>query len=1285
MAKDWFSGGNVSGGSDWFTGGSSDYTDSLRKRHQQMLEDIQTRQQQEGIKAQEEASKDTRSNLQKLKDVTKDIGKGIASSYTRVSGGIAESLGHGTEAQKKAREAQSSITDSNTQLIADFAKQLKDPNLDPEKRKRIESTINKLNKTNAEVAKASNERSQQIQERTDPVKGGAAVGSIGFDVLTAGTVGSAAKGGEVGLQTGKLLTKEAAKKEAERLASEEVAKFTAKNVAKKVAIGAGQGAGSGAFNAVQEKGKDVTAKDIAKGAAIGGATGGAITFGSSLLGEAFRAGPGKALAERKSQKAYEAAKAAEDAANAGKPLQITPGGTKQLPQGKLRNESTSTTNGTGKLGAPESNKTVPVTDAEYKQRFNDLSASYDKEMAAVEKEPPLKRAILQEDINNRHMAQLDQLDHEFSNGKPNPDFVSSKDNQVGTRGKSTETGFVMGGNTPAEETAIKAAKSQRQQLHQRISQIDKIVADTQQNGTTRRTADELRALMREREQAQSVLDGKAKFEDVYGRPQETAPLPFSGESKVPTDTSTAPTGNAGATAAKEAAPVVLRDASETAPKGVRAAINRVFHPVQNFVGDTKAAFQKNAGGLRVAELKGKSTADKLRTIAKDHNIDLNFDLAKQIEDGTAPDNEFTKAFREIADKSRAEANAAGLDIGYRENYVPHIWKQDAEKVDQIARRAGLKARAEGERIIPTYEEGIKLGLTPKYKDPAEMMGDYVKNLETVRTNVALLKDLQEQGLVSKGRPQPGWKSIKAEGFPRDLQGNALTAPKEVAKVLDNIYGKSDSYVDKVLSKTSRVNSVWQDIALAGGIPKTPANFFTFSQMMKEGALGIGQAVTGHPIQAAKTIYSPTAAFVRSFSRTATRKFERENQQLIQDLAKRGVALSFSENGGKWDKLFNEPTFGRFMPNLQLSTAKNIQGSLEKKLGKSAALDQTAEIMKKMYGITDQLATGRSQAVQDAIGSIGFAPKYRESIVNVLGNTAKAVADPKTWGDRSYSLNRQLAVGLGATYLIYDQINRATMGHGMDKNPTGKELTLAIPYGGKDDKGNQKVVYIPFMPSFMTLPRAAIEGGSAIAKGDLEGASAAAGKFLSMPIQTGSQILNNKDYFGRPIVVDQQTAQNTRQEEDSNLVKWKKRAMYLAGQASPAAVRGVLDAAAGKPIEQNLAQVGEAPVRFGTLSQRSTKQASYSPGEVTSSFYDTYNPLEAKKRKATKEVTDLVKQGRLNEAKRKADEFNASLHGKFGKYYSKYGANPSDDPMWDEMLNGLFISTSERSFKARARQ
>ena len=64
----------------------------------------------------------------------------------------------------------------------------------------------------------------------------------------------------------------------------------------------------------------------------------------------------------------------------------------------------------------------------------------------------------------------------------------------------------------------------------------------------------------------------------------------------------------------------------------------------------------------------------------------------------------------------------------------------------------------------------------------------------------------------------------------------------------------------------------------------------------------------------------------------------------------------------------------------------------------------------------------------------------------------------------------------------------------------------------------------------------------------------------MPIQTMSQLANNQDYFGRPIYIDEKTAQLTRKEQDTPSEALKKQGAYLFGQSSPSAVRAVIGAA-----------------------------------------------------------------------------------------------------------------------------
>lgn len=708
-------------------------------------------------------------------------------------------------------------------------------------------------------------------------------------------------------------------------------------------------------------------------------------------------------------------------------------------------------------------------------------------------------------------------------------------------------------------------------------------------------------------------------------------------------------------------------------KGVRAAVRRIFNPIANLGDETKQSFVQAAGTRYAAQTQRTTIVNELRQTAKKTKTKLDMDLAHNIENGTAPDNALTRQFRETADQLRKDAIDAGVDIGYKENYVPHIWQKSADEVDQIARGFGMKPRAAGERIVPTYEEGIKLGLKPKYKDPAEMMGDYVTNLQNSRSNVALIKDLNEQGLLVEGKPPAGWKTITAEGFPRSAGGNQLSAPPELARTINNIYGQSDSLIDKALGKTARFNSVWQDIALAGGVPKTPANFFTFAQIMKEEALAAGHIL--HPIKGAKQAYNPLAAFVTSFSKGKTASIQKANQGFLNELAQAGAPLNFSTGAKGWDGLFNDPTFGRFMPTMQLGTAKNVFSALEKKVGKDEAMKQTADIMKKMYGITDQLATGRSQAVQDAIGTVGFAPKYRESIMNVLGNTLKAVADPRTYKDSAYSLNRRLAVGMGVTFAAYNAINYAQTGHSMLQNPEGKELQLAIPYGGKNDKGEQNVLYIPFMPSFMTIPRAAVGAAQSLAKGDIGGIGNEAGKMLSMPIQTGSQLLSNRDYFGRPIVIDDKASQETGKPIDSGWDMLKKRGLYMAGQGSPALVRAGLDKLQGKPLEQVLATAGEAPVRFGKFYGGQDKGSNVSPGQISGDFYDKYNIYKSQASALETEINKGKYRGAdYNEASGVGNKFNDNINKEFADFFKKYGKQlrPEDREKYESMLDNIKV-------------
>ena len=58
--------------------------------------------------------------------------------------------------------------------------------------------------------------------------------------------------------------------------------------------------------------------------------------------------------------------------------------------------------------------------------------------------------------------------------------------------------------------------------------------------------------------------------------------------------------------------------------------------------------------------------------------------------------------------------------------------------------------------VPTHQEGIELVLLLSTPTPAKWLQNTLKTLKRL-SNVALFKDLQEQGVLVKGKTPVGWK------------------------------------------------------------------------------------------------------------------------------------------------------------------------------------------------------------------------------------------------------------------------------------------------------------------------------------------------------------------------------------------------------------------------------------------------------------------------------------------------------------------------------------------------
>lgn len=530
------------------------------------------------------------------------------------------------------------------------------------------------------------------------------------------------------------------------------------------------------------------------------------------------------------------------------------------------------------------------------------------------------------------------------------------------------------------------------------------------------------------------------------------------------------------------------------------------------------------------------------------------------------------------DQLYKEANAAGMNVGYLRNYITHIWKESPEEVQAAFQAANQKFKFANKRQFMTYQDGIAAGLRPKFSHPAELISHYTRKLEETKAGIALFKDLKKQGFIvdaATGAKMPGYEKIIAKGFPesisKSITGETVVsqwyAPADVAQLMNKVFNPEVpmNRLEKTLDITGKISSKMQDIALSGGLPRTPMNAFSVMAGLQRELL-------------AGRVVSPLTDFVRAFSKSKTDSFFFKNVDQVKKMQSRNIPVQMSTDvsglidkgfirntfgddvGQAWNATFADPTFKRFFPALQI----NLFNSIESKMlaaGKTPdeAIDIAAKAVKNFYGLTstDDLAR-RSKIGQDFAKTVFFAPKFRESMLWFWKNNVKALANPLAPENQ---MNVRFMIGALAAYIAMDYVNYQLNGKHMAENPEGKRATLLIPAG-------DTTIGIPYLSSIATLPRAAYEAGRSAIEGSPEGVAKQAGTFLSIPVKPSLEVLSNENYFGSKIY----------SEEDSQEERTKKVITYLATAWShPYFKHLVLNQE--KPLSQRLSMAAELPFRY----------------------------------------------------------------------------------------------------------
>lgn len=404
--------------------------------------------------------------------------------------------------------------------------------------------------------------------------------------------------------------------------------------------------------------------------------------------------------------------------------------------------------------------------------------------------------------------------------------------------------------------------------------------------------------------------------------------------------------------------------------------NPTKHPaVKEVLQALSTARGKSNVEASLTSAKIEAAARKLKVNLKDKNFLDNYETGNL----TGNQAKLAAIIKSETEKTFELQQQITPDILHRENYIPHSYAQGDEAVQEAARRLQTATGADKSRTFNTYAEARDYGLAPKRDNLAQIIGENTKSAHTALLNRDVVKKGLENGIFDTS---PTGRTPVTGLF---HNGDQIYAQKSVADTLNGVLQKDSTGLAKVTRKAAGLSEKAQDVMLQGGIPGTNANFFVAGQLAKDSTRNIGKALLLRPIQAVKQEGHLLGDFFRGKKGTIERFAKPENAEFVRQMADRGLditpqtAMSGVSKGKVskvWDSLGNNPTFGRYMPNRLLSTAQEVYSQSVKKLGHEKALDLAAETTKKFTGQVDQIAKGRSNLTQDAIGAVAFAPKYR---------------------------------------------------------------------------------------------------------------------------------------------------------------------------------------------------------------------------------------------------------------------------------------------------------------------
>lgn len=575
---------------------------------------------------------------------------------------------------------------------------------------------------------------------------------------------------------------------------------------------------------------------------------------------------------------------------------------------------------------------------------------------------------------------------------------------------------------------------------------------------------------------------------------------------------------------------------------------------------------------------------------------------------------------------------------------------------------------------------------PKLAEKLNRVIEHKQLIDSKKLAVEDLKDM-EVGLTREGTTGKAYINGVQDG-----QTFRVELPPKVINRLDKL---SRSEVNTALKVVGAINQAFR-IAWVGAL----APGFAVKSALWDTMMGVINSPDGWKTLAPKAVKSSFKALT-------------ESDEFLQKLRKSGASTVGSSQLGIHTKisaeslaatrnLFSRVKFGAKNPQATLDSLDVFGGKLAS-LTRTRVARAAYDRMIKEGASEEEALSSAAYYYNNVMPDFATMSPLVRQINTIIPFTNASIAGTRAMAQafkRAPGATAAKMVGLGvmpatavAAYSLSSESGRQfyqDMHDAGNDDVLNNNLIVVLPGAHKDDKTGiwSGIIKIPMTPEFRQVNSQVwrnvegLKGG----RGD-NGQQAAMDLFdtitggvrtLSNPLVDMKTILDGKDpRTGKQLVGDNlkdlpldQQAYSTTSAAGTDLAKVLHTSPIQAdkilgqfGTAGAALKSGnTLDAVSGNAKDTYTGAYGQ---------------------KISNAFYDTYSPLKSQRQNVSKEVTNLVVQGKINEAKRKANEFNDSLTGKFSDFDKKYGKSDAYNKDWNDMMNSLFISTSDNAFKARA--